>query len=104
MTILTSAILAKAGFLHAFPTRDTVDATLLAALTSPTVIQVKQVHGARAVLATEAAGQEGDALVSRAVDGAVGWTGSWPAGAKCAPAGQEEGAGPGHGAGLFFFR
>ena len=79
MTILTSAILAKAGFLHAFPTRDTADAALLAALgragaalTSPTVIQVKQVHGARAVLAAEAAGQEGDALVSRAGDGAVG--------------------------------
>ncbi len=36
------------------------------------MIQVKQVHGARAVLAAEAAGQEGDALVARAGDGAVG--------------------------------
>jgi polyphenol oxidase len=72
VTILTSAILAKAGFLHGFPTRDTADAALLAALTSPTVIQVKQVHGARAVLAAEAAGREGDALVARAGDGAVG--------------------------------
>jgi len=72
VTILTSATLAKAGFLHAFPTRDAPDGALLAALASPTVIQVKQVHGARAVLATEAAGQEGDALVARAGGVAVG--------------------------------
>ena len=79
MTILRASLLTKAGFFHAFPTRDTPDATLLAALgragealATPTVIQVKQVHGARAVLAAEAAGQEGDALVARAGDGAVG--------------------------------
>jgi YfiH family protein len=72
VAILTSATLAKAGFLHAFPTRDTPDATLLEALATGTVIQVKQVHGAKAVLAAEAAGQEADALVARAGDGAVG--------------------------------
>jgi YfiH family protein len=72
VTILTSAVLAEAGFLHGFPTRDTADAALLAALDRPSVIQVKQVHGARAVLAAEAAGQEGDALVARAGEGAVG--------------------------------
>ena len=72
MTILRASLLTKAGFLHAFPTRDTPDTTLLEALATPTVIQVKQVHGARAVLAAEAAGQEGDALVARAGDGAVG--------------------------------
>jgi YfiH family protein len=72
VTILTSAVLAEAGFSHGFPTRDTPDAALLAALAVPAVIQVKQVHGNRAVLAAEAAGQEGDALVARAGDGAVG--------------------------------
>ena len=72
MAILTSASLTKAGFFHGFPTRDAPDASLVATLASPTVIQVKQVHGARAVLAAEAAGQEGDALVARAGDGAVG--------------------------------
>jgi hypothetical protein len=72
VTILRASLLTKAGFFHAFPTRDTPDATLLEALATPTVIQVKQVHGARAVLAAEAAGQEGDALVARAGDGAVG--------------------------------
>jgi len=72
VTILTSALLAEAGFSHAFPTRDTADAALLGALGVPAVIQVKQVHGARAVVAGEAAGQEGDALVARAGDGAVG--------------------------------
>jgi hypothetical protein len=79
VTILRASLLTKAGFCHAFPTRDTPDGALLAALgragealATPTVIQVKQVHGARAVLAAEAAGQEGDALVARAGDGAVG--------------------------------
>jgi YfiH family protein len=72
VTILRATLLEKAGFFHGFPTRDTADAALLEALTSPTVIQVKQVHGAQAVLATEAAGQEGDALVARAGGGAVG--------------------------------
>jgi hypothetical protein len=79
VTLLTSAALAEAGFRHAFPTRDTPDAALFEALggaapapAGSSVIQVKQVHGARAVLAAEAAGQEGDALVARAGDGAVG--------------------------------
>jgi polyphenol oxidase len=72
VTILTSAVLAKAGFSHGFPTRATPDGALLAVLTGPTVIQVKQVHGARAVLAVEARGQEADALVARAGGRAIG--------------------------------
>ncbi|HEX3344080.1 MAG TPA: laccase domain-containing protein, partial [Polyangiaceae bacterium] len=72
MTILRAARLERAGFSHAFPERDTPDAALLEALGRSTVIQVKQVHGARAVLAAEAAGQEGDALVARAGEGALG--------------------------------
>lgn len=72
MTLLTSPNLVQAGFLHAFPTRDTLDAALLDALGHRTVIQVKQVHGARAVLADQAQGQEGDAVVARAPGVAVG--------------------------------
>ena len=78
MTILplvSSPVLAAAGFRHAFPTRYASDAELLAALGAGRILQVKQVHGARAVLASEAAGQEADALVGRAselVEVAVG--------------------------------
>ena len=72
MTILTSGLLAKAGFLHAFPTRDTSDEAILHALGSTTVIQVKQVHGARAMLASEATGVAADALVANAGGVAVG--------------------------------
>ena len=63
--LLRSELLAAAGFSHAFPTRDTPDAALLEALGGGPIVQVKQVHGARAVLASEAKGAEGDALVSR---------------------------------------
>ena len=66
MPILRSSLLDTAGFRHAFPSRDVSDGELLAALGAARVVQVKQVHGARAVLATEAAGQEADALVGRA--------------------------------------
>lgn len=72
MPLLRSDILARAGFHHGFPTRDTPDAELLAELGCERVVQVKQVHGARAVLAEEAAGQEADALVARAGGGAIG--------------------------------
>jgi YfiH family protein len=72
VTLLASSLLAKAGFLHAFPTRDTPDTALLGALRAAAVIQVKQVHGARAVLAGDAAGAEGDALVASAGGVAVG--------------------------------
>ncbi len=63
--LLRSELLATAGFSHAFPTRDTPDAALLEALGGGPIVQVKQVHGARAVLASEAKGAEGDAIVSR---------------------------------------
>jgi YfiH family protein len=72
VTVLESAILARAGFVHAFPTREVSDAALRAALGDRSVIQVKQVHGARAVLVSDAAGQEGDAVVARAGGAAVG--------------------------------
>jgi YfiH family protein len=86
MPLLVSDKLAKAGFLHAFPTRDATDAELLAALGAQRVVQAKQVHGARAVLAEDAPGQaawitphelpkvaqEADALVARAPGVAVG--------------------------------
>jgi YfiH family protein len=72
VTILTSSLLQQAGFSHAFPTRDEADASLLAALGVARVIQVKQVHGARVVLAAEAEGQEGDAIVGREPGVAVG--------------------------------
>src|ERR1700691_1536932 len=66
--LLRSESLSSAGFLHGFPTRDTPDEALLEALRARPILQVKQVHGARAVLATAATGAEGDALVSRAAD------------------------------------
>ena len=66
MTLLTSPVLAAAGFRHAFPTRFVTDPELLGAVGAGRIVQVKQVHGARAVLAGEAAGQEADALVGRA--------------------------------------
>jgi YfiH family protein len=72
VTILTSSLLQQAGFSHAFPTRDASDASLLAALGVQRVIQVKQVHGARVVVAGEAEGQEGDAIVGREPGVAVG--------------------------------
>jgi copper oxidase (laccase) domain-containing protein len=66
VTLLASSLLAKARFPHAFPTRDTPDAALLGALRAAVVIQVKQVHSARALLARDAEGAEGDALVAEA--------------------------------------
>lgn len=71
MPILRSPLLARAGFPHAFPTRDVGDAEILAALGTGSIVQVKQVHGARAVLASEAAGQEADALVGPPSEEAV---------------------------------
>jgi YfiH family protein len=70
VTILWSEHLASAGFRHGFPTRHTPDADLLGALGASRVIQVKQVHGARAVLAE--CGGEADALVARVPGEAVG--------------------------------
>src|ERR1700722_1529819 len=70
--LLRAAIVGSAGFSHAFPTRDTADAELLAAVGGVPIAQIKQVHGARAVLATDAKGAEGDALVARAGGGPVG--------------------------------
>ena len=65
MPLLRSPLLERAGFPHAFPTRDVGDAELAAAVRGGRIVQVKQVHGARAVPAAESAGQEADALVAR---------------------------------------
>lgn len=69
MPILRSHLLLEHGFAHAFPERVVDDAALRAALGVGDIVQAKQVHGARAVLASEAAAQPGaeaDALVARA--------------------------------------
>ena len=71
VSILRSALLEKVGFPHGFPTRDATEAELLGALGSSTIAQVRQVHGARAVDATESSLEEADAVVGRArpIDG-----------------------------------
>jgi YfiH family protein len=69
--ILRSTLLDRAGFAHAFPTRQAQEADLRNALgdapggPSGPVCQVRQVHGAVAVLAGDAV-EEADALVARA--------------------------------------
>jgi YfiH family protein len=63
---LVSPLLSGAGFRHGFPTRGTADAEWLEAMGAPSIVQVRQVHGARAVLASDAAGAEADAIVARA--------------------------------------
>src|ERR1700675_4101770 len=70
--ILRSQLLDQAGFPHAFPSRDATDDALLGALGASAVIQVKQVHGARAVRADGAEGQEADAIVGQGAGVAVG--------------------------------
>jgi YfiH family protein len=63
--LLQSSLLARIDMLHAFPTRDSNDAELLRALEATRVVQMKQVHGARVVVAGDAEG-EADAIVGRA--------------------------------------
>ncbi|MDP9037572.1 MAG: polyphenol oxidase family protein [Myxococcota bacterium] len=65
MPLLRSELLADAGFDHAFPTRDCDDASVLSALRCDEIVQAKQVHGARAVEAIAAAGNEADAVIGR---------------------------------------
>ncbi|MCL2447723.1 MAG: polyphenol oxidase family protein [Polyangiaceae bacterium] len=72
MPLLWSPVLRAAGFRHGFPERGLGDADLRAALGVLTIAQARQVHGARAVEATEAEGAEADALVARAPVGDVG--------------------------------
>ena len=69
--LLRAPALEAAGFAAAFPTRHAPDGELSAALGAARIVQVKQVHGARAVLAAQADGQEGDALVARSAGGVV---------------------------------
>jgi YfiH family protein len=67
MALLRSALLERAGFRHGWPERATADAELLAALGAERVVQVVQVHGARAVHAAQALelpGEQADAVVA----------------------------------------
>jgi len=64
--LLHSNLLAEQRFAHAFPTRSATEADLEAHFSSAAIVQVKQVHGGRAVEAAEASGCEADAVVARA--------------------------------------
>lgn len=70
--VLYSTLLAKEGFAHAFPTRSAKDAQLHALLGTDGVVQVKQVHGGRAVEADAPPGTEADAIVARRTSPAGG--------------------------------
>jgi YfiH family protein len=69
MPILRSPLLVAAGFDHAFPERGASDSDLIAALGGSAIAQVRQVHGACALEATDAAGAEADALIARSATG-----------------------------------
>jgi YfiH family protein len=64
--LLSSKLLADQGFAHAFPTRSATEEELSAYFSAEVIVQVKQVHGGRAVEADAAAGTEADAIVGRA--------------------------------------
>jgi YfiH family protein len=68
--LLSSVLLSQAGFAHGFTERDATLADLLAWLGTPAIVQARQVHGARAVMAGDAEGQEADAIVACRPDGA----------------------------------
>jgi polyphenol oxidase len=69
--LLTSRLLAEAGFAHAFPERTVTDDELARAVgidAGRAIVQLKQVHGGEALDASDASGangREGDALVAR---------------------------------------
>jgi polyphenol oxidase len=69
--LLTSPLLARAGFAHAFPERTATDGEIARALgiePGRAIAQVKQVHGGEALEVSDesgASGREGDALVTR---------------------------------------
>jgi YfiH family protein len=65
MLVLRSARLTEAGFEHAFALREAADADLRRALSVDVIVQVKQVHGARAVAADDLPLAEADAIVAR---------------------------------------
>lgn len=75
MTLLRSKTLEAAGLLHAFPERGAIDADLARELRLPAgsaIAQVKQVHGADAIDAADAAPDRcADALIGRAARGPV---------------------------------
>jgi YfiH family protein len=73
MVLLRCRRLEDAGFAHAFAERSADAAGVAHALGITGVVQVKQVHGARVVEASETAGNEGaDAVIARAASGRVG--------------------------------
>jgi YfiH family protein len=67
MAILRSPLLSASGFEHAFPERSVDDPSLRDALGVASIVQVRQVHGARCVEARDAADApiEADAVVAR---------------------------------------
>ena len=69
---LYSKLASGEGFVHAFSTRGESDADMVRIVGAP-VVQVQQVHGARAVEVDAAVGAEADAVVAR---------GELPAGAR----------------------
>ncbi len=71
MAILRSALLHEAGFAHAIPEMGVTAADLAAAVGVLRIVEVRQVHGCRAVSAQSATGEEADAIVARAEDGLV---------------------------------
>ncbi len=76
---LTSKLLSRDGFLHAFSMRGEGDGDLARLLGGGVVVRTKQVHGGLAVEAAAAAGADADAIVARAsLPGAVA-SGSPPA-------------------------
>jgi YfiH family protein len=73
MVLLHGKRLADAGFAHAFAERSAEPGDVALALGLAGIVQVKQVHGARVLEASEARGDEaGDAIVARAANGRVG--------------------------------
>jgi YfiH family protein len=67
--LLRSRLLTEKGFAHAFPTRGADDEKLHALLGTDRIVQVKQVHGGRAIEAAAAGGAEADAIIGRCQSG-----------------------------------
>ncbi|MGH7271759.1 MAG: polyphenol oxidase family protein, partial [Polyangiaceae bacterium] len=70
----TSPLLDSLGFAHAFPERAADDDHLrsrLGLIAQDGIAEVRQVHGARVVLADDARGSEADAIVARSASGRI---------------------------------
>ena len=69
--IFQSRLLTEKGFAHAFPSRHETPEDVARALDVPRIEQVRQVHGARTVVAPCGEGVEADAIVGRAGGGRI---------------------------------